>query len=209
MSLGRRRAAEKTLAWQDDNPLTEKQCPTCGEIKPIKEFGQARRTVVSTGQERIYIRSECKKCDCARSKKYREKIGAERYRKQQREASRRRKKKMTAAEKRRHREYQREWAAASRRRKGIKPRMKPQEKGTGKRVPLGPLADFIHEIMKSRKLTTADLAELVEMDQEQVRRILKARENGKRKSWLTLEVVDRILLKLDREEMLTVLYHDT
>lgn len=186
-----------------------KPCTKCGKTKPASEFSRKKAKLKTTGEVREYLPPECNECVAKRTKAWRERKRAEGTLKEYLD---RWNKDLTPEQREARREYHREYQTIRRREKGIPVRgsyRKYRDSGGGKRVPREPIINFVLEQMEIKHWNRAELARRSGIDPSRLDRILDGKDSdGTKFTQITLGTVDKLLLALDREEMLTILYSE-
>lgn len=190
MKIEREPVPERVIEVAD-----EKTCTGCGETKPIGEFYIKRRKM-KCGLIHAYPEARCKQCRRERFKENYEKLKAEGKAKEKWE----RNAKQIDREKRR--EYNREWAAARRRKEGARsngPWLKYREEGNGATFPIEPFANFLSGQVEI--WGPSMLARETELDESRIRGWANAVEPR-----VSLRVIDQVLTKLGQPWRLHELY---
>ncbi len=185
-----------------DAPMpTHKKCAgPCGEYKLLEEF-YTRKRKLKSGVLSVYPSPRCKECERERMKLHWQRL------KEEGKAQEARRRKRESRDPEKERIYQREWSAAKRRRKGIKPRrLRRQEeqevKEKGPFLPIGPIADLLtHELEGDEEQSLRAIAEATGLHD---RRLYAIRH--REYDTVSLRVVDAILTGLGRPEELNNLY---
>lgn len=193
----------------------KKRCNRCHQWKFLPDDFYLKPAVkLKSGIEKKYFDSLCKTCRVAYNREYMESMTPE-----ERSAKWRRYRENWIArlgeEEVRRRERERK--AIYRDKNGLPPSSRPVIDEKDLKVPLKPLVNFIEGEMEERGLLKSDVARASNVDPSHLDRLLAEEEiisNGKKKgqrrklTHVGLGIVDKILLGLDREFMLTILYSD-
>lgn len=178
----------------DPFELDLKRCARCFRMTPIEEYQVSTRTLAD-GSVKRYPHSYCRQCQRDMAAERRRAMTPEqRERRRQQDALRRR----TDA----YREYQREWAAAKRRKEGRPTRgaRVPQARsprGKAAQVDATPLLSWVETEQLEQTLTLSHPTD------DGIRVILS---RGRKQGTLSEESVDKVLLHFGRPDMMVVLY---
>ncbi len=180
-----------------------KRCSQCRKRKSSDQFLK-KKTKLKSGLTRYYLASECKKCSAKRGKRWRDSHKAKGT---SSDLYRRYEKNRSPKSKKYQRQLNRENDAIRRRDKGMKSRAKPEPENAGKRLPREPFIVWLKEELEKRGISEGELATMSGIDDSRIHKIIEGRELGSSAyTRISLSTVDKILVGLDREEMLTILY---
>jgi hypothetical protein len=191
----------------------KKKCTRCGKWKKLdwEDFSKSeflmRKQNLASGVVGIYPSGECRSCSAERSAAWREnERAAGRLSGRQRKWTRTKFRKNP----RRFRARQREYQAALRRKKGMKPGLPwkcYREQGLGGEIPAEPLSNWLKMMLKDLGISIEEMASTLEMDPGHLRRIVNlVGENGKPLINVKVATADRIFVAFDRPDVMAVLY---
>jgi len=166
----------------------KKYCGRCREWKRETDFYMRWRRHRRTGEKVYYRESMCKRCKVAQAKAWKEahpERAREHYRKHERSPRRAR--------------YRRDYYRMNYG-KGKFMWTKYRDEGSDQRLPVDPFREWLGRELKDRGLSRRELEEVAGLASGQIRAILDRYDR------VSVSVVDKITVALDRPEVLAVLY---
>lgn len=187
-----------------------KRCTKCKKMMRVPEDYVMKERTLASGETKKYAAGECKFCGRKRAAAWREKKKAEGV---LAELDRKYKRNYINKDPERYRRMQRESSAASRRKKGIPEKggwLKYRDTPRQDTLPLEPLSKFMREFFSQPTAPSLqEAASAIGVDESRLRRLMAmAESNGTPIVNVTSDMADRILLGIDRQEMLPILYSE-